>query len=305
MRSIRSAVTVGLLLVTRSLSAQTADSVQKCVKPLATMAVVEPQNVTVQSLSRYGLGSPTSLIRMMIQKSNCFTVVERGAGLVNMQQERQLARSGDLQQGSNVGGGQMVSADLLLTPNVIFEGNTGGAGGALGSVFRGPVGAVLGGLKFKQAQTSMLVGDMRTGVQVASAEGQARKTDFSLAALGFGGGMLTAMGGYTNTPEGKVIAASFLDNYNKIVIAVRDDSTFTSRIAAAAAPAGPVLAEGDVVRPKIDNVKLLAKPSDGSAEVATLKRTDELVYLGGEKEGFLHVQGAAGSGWVKKLLITK
>ncbi|MGH7468842.1 MAG: CsgG/HfaB family protein [Longimicrobiales bacterium] len=303
MRSIRSAVTVGLLLMAHSLSAQTADSVQKCAKPLATIAVVEPQNVTVQSLSRYGLGSPTSLIRMMIQKSNCFTVLERGAGLANMQQERQMGRSGDLQSGSNMGGGQMLAADLLLTPNVNFQGNTGGAGGAVGGLMGGAVGGLLGGLKFKEASTSMLIGDMRTGVQVAAAEGKARKTDFNLAALGFGGGMLSAAGGYTNTPEGKVIAASFLDNYNKIVIAVRNDSTLLNRVAAA--PAGPVYSEGDVIRPKIDNVKLLVKPNDTEGEIATLKKTDELVYLGVEKDGFLQVQGAAGSGWIKKLLITK
>jgi hypothetical protein len=30
------------------------------------------------NLQRYGLGSPTAVIRMMIQQSNCFQVVERG-----------------------------------------------------------------------------------------------------------------------------------------------------------------------------------------------------------------------------------
>lgn len=42
--------------------------------------MVEPQSQTIAGLQRYGLGSPTALIRMLIQQSNCFQVVGRGAG---------------------------------------------------------------------------------------------------------------------------------------------------------------------------------------------------------------------------------
>ena len=80
------------------------------------LAVVEPQDYVAQSLSRYGLQSPTGLIRMMVQQSNCFIVVERGIGMQNMMQERALQESGELRQNSNMGGGQMVSADFVLTP---------------------------------------------------------------------------------------------------------------------------------------------------------------------------------------------
>jgi hypothetical protein len=48
----------------------------------------------------------------------------------NMMQERALAKSGELRQDSNVGGGQMVTADYVLTPAVVFsENNAGGVGG--------------------------------------------------------------------------------------------------------------------------------------------------------------------------------
>jgi len=303
-RQARSAVVcAGLLSVAGPLAAQT-DSVEKCDSPVGTIAVVEAQNVTIHALSRYGLGSPTTLIRTMIQQSNCFTVVERGVALQNMQQERAMARSGDLQQGANMGGGQMAAADFLLTPNVIFsDGNAGGVGGAVGGLFGRSVGGLLAGLKFKQAQTSMLIADSRSGIQVAAEEAQAQKTDFNLAALGLAGGMLGGFGGYTNTNEGKVIAASFLNNYNKIVDKVRNDPSLLNRTAAPAA--GPVYNEGDIVRPKIDNVPLLAEPRDNASEVVKLKKAEELVYLGVEKDGFLQVQGASGDGWVKKLLIAK
>lgn len=232
MRYLRSQVVImsaGLLFAAQPLLGQD-DKLEKCATPIGTLDVIEPEAETLQALGRYGLGTPTSLIRMMVQQSGCFTVVERGAGMAAMQRERELARSGDLRQDASMAGGQMVAADYLLTPNVIFsEGNAGGIGGAVGGLVGrrrgvlGGVGAVAGGLKFKEAQTSMLVGDTRSGIQVAAAEGHARKTDFSLGALGFGGGAVAAVGGYTNTNEGKVVAASFLDNYNNIVRAMRRD----------------------------------------------------------------------------------
>ena len=92
------------------------NGLEHCDKPMGALAVVEPQNQVSQSLSRYGLQSPTGLIRMMVQQSNCFIVVERGMAMQNMMQERALAESGELREGSNVGGGQMVSADFVLTP---------------------------------------------------------------------------------------------------------------------------------------------------------------------------------------------
>ena len=114
------------------------NGLEHCDKPMGALAVVEPQDYVSQSLSRYGLQSPTGLIRMMVQQSNCFIVVERGIGMQNMMQERALQESGELRQNSNMGGGQMVSADFVLTPAVVFsENNAGGVGGALGGLLGG------------------------------------------------------------------------------------------------------------------------------------------------------------------------
>ena len=46
------------------------NGLEHCDKPMGAMAVVEPQDYVSQSLSRYGLQSPTGLIRMMVQQSN-------------------------------------------------------------------------------------------------------------------------------------------------------------------------------------------------------------------------------------------
>lgn len=296
----------------------TGDSgLEHCDKPMGAMAVVEPQSHILSALLRYNLSSPVGLIRMMIQQSNCFIVVERGAGMQNLMQERQLAESGQARQGSNMGGGQMVAADFVMTPAVVFsENNAGGVGAGVAGVFgrrAAAVGAVAGGLKFKEAQTSMLVADSRSGVQVAAAEGSTRKADMRLGGLLFGGGMAGAGGGYGNTNEGKIIAAAFMDNYNNVVKAVRNDPSLVRNVgtlkqeaaAGGATKAGAVFNEGDVLVPKIANTKLLAQPTDTGKVLATLGRGDELVVIGEVKDGFVNVQSANASGWIKVVLVSK
>src|SRR4051812_24542209 len=104
---------------------------EHCDKPMGALAVHEPQSDILLGLRRYNLQSPVALIRLMIQQSNCFIVVERGVGMQNMMQERALANGGELRESSNVGGGQMVAADFVMTPSVMFaENNAGGVGGA-------------------------------------------------------------------------------------------------------------------------------------------------------------------------------
>jgi len=287
---------------------------EHCDKPMGALAVVEPQDVVLASLTRYKLSSPVSLIRLMIQQSNCFIVVERGAGMQNLMQERQLAAGGQTRQGSNMGGGQMVTADFILTPNVIFsENNAGGVGGAVGGIFGRTAGIVAGGLKFKEAQTSMLVADARSGVQVAAAEGSTRKADLGLGAGLFGGGGGAVGGGYGNTNEGKIIAAALMDNYNNVVQVVRNDPNLQRNVGSLAqeaaaggtAKAGAVFNAGDVLVPKIANVRVLAQPSATGKVVATLAQGDQVVVIGEIKDGYVNVQGSAAAGWVQVVLVNK
>ncbi|HUW35999.1 MAG TPA: CsgG/HfaB family protein [Rhodocyclaceae bacterium] len=63
----------------------------------------------------------------MIQQSNCFNVVERGVAMQNILQERQLQQQGQLASGAQMGQGQLVTADFVLTLDVVFsESNAGG-----------------------------------------------------------------------------------------------------------------------------------------------------------------------------------
>jgi curli biogenesis system outer membrane secretion channel CsgG len=290
--------------------------VEKCSKSFGALAVAEPQHGWGHIRS-YGLGSPAALLRMMIQQSGCFDVVERGVAMQNLQQERALAESGEMRAESNVGKGQMQAADFVMTPDVqIASSNSGGVGGAVGGLLRrlgapAGVGALAGGLKFKEAATSILVADVRSSIQVAAAEGKATKTDFSISAWGFDGGAVGSLGGYTNTPEGKVIAASFLDNYNKVVLAIRDQPQLIKKSSAAgdANAAASTKAEapqqaGQMLAAKIANVKVFAEPSKDSSVVATLKKTDELVATGEAKNGFVRIDSSDFSGWVQRTLVS-
>jgi len=104
-----------------------------------------------------------------------------------------------------------------------------------------------------------------------------------------------------------------MDNYNGVVKVVRSDPSLQRNVgtlkqeaaAGGSTRAGAVFNEGDVLIPKIANVKLLAQPSDDGKVVATLGRSDELVVIGSEKDGYVNVQGSAAAGWIKIVLVQK
>ncbi|HXI36335.1 MAG TPA: CsgG/HfaB family protein [Burkholderiales bacterium] len=208
---------------------------EKCSESLGTVAVNEDRNATWYHtmVSQYKVQSLVPLLRMLIQQSNCFVVVERGAAMNNAMQERALDRSGETRQGSNFGRGQMVAADYTMNPTVSFSArDTSGIGSALsgftnklGSLGQA-AGSVAGSLKTKEASTNLTLIDNRSTVQLAATEGNASKVDFNaLAALRgtrMGSGAGGALDGYTNTPEAKVIASSFADAYNQMVKSVKN-----------------------------------------------------------------------------------
>lgn len=292
-----------------------ASKLEKCKQPLGTIAVVQPQDFMMQALNRFNLPAPSNLLRLMIQQSGCFQVVERGLGMQNMIQERQMQQGGQLQSDSNVGGGQMVTADFIMTPEIQFsENKTGGLGmlGGVGALF-GPLGMIAGviasNLKFSQASTTLIVSDARSGIQIAAASGSAEKTDFEI------GGVLGAvgLGAYGNTPEGQIVAAAMLNNYNEIVGVVRNHKSIitptatpvSAQNAAISVLAGVVFNVGDTLSPKIPGVKVFKGALNTSKVVLTLKKDEQVVYLGEEENSFLKIQGADGEGWVDKRLLKK
>lgn len=204
---------------------------ETCAEPLGTVALDEDVNAPwYHSLQQYRLGSTTPLLRLMIQQSNCFVVVERGRSMNNVMRERDLARSGEARAGSNFGGGQMVVADYTMQPSVQFsargmEGLRLGGFGAVGTV----LSTVSGSLRSNEAATTLLLVDNRSSVQLAAAQGSARNFDLGGTLGLFTGGLGGSAGAYSSTPEGKIVAAAFLDSYNQTVKAVRNYRAQTIR----------------------------------------------------------------------------
>ena len=201
-------------------------ALEKCTETLGTIALQEDTSAPwFLQLRGNNLGSTIPVLRLMVQQSNCFVVVERGRAMANLAQERALMASGESRAGSNFGQGQMVAADFTLSPEIQFSGKTGGGVAGIGAAF-GVVGAVAGAMagsmSKNEASTTLLLIDNRSGVQISASEGTAGNMDFGFFGAAFTGGLGAAGGGYANTPQGKVVVAAFADSYNQMIKALRN-----------------------------------------------------------------------------------
>ncbi len=212
----------------RKMQSNATQQIPRCARPLGVLAVVEPETQWWRELN---LGSPEAIIKVFVQQSGCFTIVNRGRSMQSRAMERALADSGELQQGSNLGKGQVKAADFFLEPNIVSAnknsggGGLGAAAGALGGLFGGGgsfVGGIVGGINVKkgEANVTLSVVNARTTEEYV-VEGYARKKDISWGAGGGGGwwGGFAAVGGhgYQNTEIGQVIVLAYLDAYTKLV----------------------------------------------------------------------------------------
>jgi hypothetical protein len=205
-----------------------AATMPHCVRPLGTISIVEPDK---QWWVDYQLGSPEAILKVFVQESGCFTLVNRGRSMQSRAMERALADNGELQRGSNMGKGQVRAADFFLEPNIVTSNNNSGGsnvGGAIGGILGrrgglvGSVGALAGGISVKkgEANVTLSVVDART-TEEQVVEGYYRKTDVGFgAATGagwWGGFAAVGGGGYQNTQIGQVIVLAYLDAYKKLV----------------------------------------------------------------------------------------
>jgi hypothetical protein len=195
---------------------------ESCPESLGTLAIEEDTAAPwYYQLRDHQLGSTVPVLRLLIQQSNCFVIVERGKSLNNMMREREFARGDESRAGSNFQKGQMVAADYTMSPAIQFSGKTGGVGGGLGGFGGGLLGMVAGNVGRNEASTTLLLIDNRSGVQIAAAEGTAKNFDFGVFGAAFGGGGFGGGGGYAKTPQGKVVVAAFADSFNQMVKALR------------------------------------------------------------------------------------
>lgn len=195
-----------------------------CTKRLGTVAIVEPDN---QWWREINLGSPEAIIKLFVQQSGCFGLVNRGRSMASRNIERAMADSGELQAGSNLGKGQVKAADYFLQPDIVTANNNSGGnaiGGMLGGFLGGrTLGGLMGGISIKksEANVTLSIVNARTTEEEAMTEGYFRKSDLSFGGgggLGWMGGLAAVGGGgYQNTAIGQVIVLAYLDAYTKLV----------------------------------------------------------------------------------------
>jgi curli biogenesis system outer membrane secretion channel CsgG len=207
------------------------NQLEHCGATLGTVTIDEDQEAPWFGYlyQQYKLPSTVPLLRLIVQQSNCFVIVDRGRAYGHATQERDISRSGEGRAGSSMGKGQIVAADYTITPSINFsQQGTGGVGAALGFVpYAGPIlGGLAASARSNEASTTLLLVDNRSTVQLGASQGSAKNWDIGglggLAGFGSGGFGGGAIGGYSNTPEGKILTAAFMDAYNNMVRSLRE-----------------------------------------------------------------------------------
>ncbi len=234
-----------------------APELVRCDAPVATLALAENPTGYAVAAGYQLPASPVPLVKLLAQQSGCFRVVDRNAGLRGTIREQELKEAGVLRADSTVAKGKGYEAQYTLTPSLTFSEQDAGRGLA-GVVAMIPGLRDIAGLaglveqvKFKEAQTALLLSDNETTEQVAAATGAARTTDLGVGGLVLGRVGAAGGAGWSNTNEGKVIAAAFLDAHNELVAQVRELQAKDLPPPVATAPGGagrPTAASGASAR---------------------------------------------------------
>lgn len=207
----------------------------KCGDNAGSLRIVEPDD-GMGAWASYGLPAPTRMLRVLVNDSKCFTVLDRGVGFAAAQAERELASGGHLQEGQNIGAGQMRGADFILIPDIVSQNaNAGGMniGGSAsnGGRKRGLMGSMLNvatlgvsGKLSTQKQTAEVVltlVNVRTSEQMISVSGEAKITDkawaAAVAASNVQGSARVNVGSWENTEIGKVIKEAYEEAFSRMV----------------------------------------------------------------------------------------
>jgi curli biogenesis system outer membrane secretion channel CsgG len=269
-----------------------------CGRNLGTIAIREPEHNWWTDLN---LASPEVLLKVFVRKSGCFTLVDRGKGFEMAQQERALASGGSLQQGSNVGAGQVKAADYILVPDIASKNADAGGvniGGLLGGFVGHGAGAILGNLNLHSSTADVVLSivNVRTSEDGPIAQGHGSKTDLGFGVgggwgswAGFGGAGVTS---YTSTDIGQVVTLAYIDAYTKLVNEMGGMPGAGGASAEAPAQAVTMTRPGRMYSTSSPNSKLVRSLSVGM-----------MLYPTGNKDGAMwEVKDELGNqGWVSSL----
>jgi curli biogenesis system outer membrane secretion channel CsgG len=200
------------------------NDVPHCLRKLGTLSVMDGDDPS--GWTQFQLAGPQKLLKVLVQRSGCFNLVDRGSGLSAAQRERDIGGGLGMQRGSNVGQGQIKAADYVLVAEVqAADRDSGGSavGAAAGGLIGHGFGAVLGGISSHkmEANTVLSLTNVRTTETIAVQDGYAAKNSLSFGVggggfFGGGGGALVG-GGYDSTDIGRIVTLAFIQAYAKMV----------------------------------------------------------------------------------------
>lgn len=267
---------------TQKTQQQLMDDVPRCTRKLGTVSVMDGDDP--RGWTQFQLTGPQKLIKVLVQRSGCFNLVDRGSGLSAAQRERDIGGGLGLQRGANVGQGQIKAADYVLVAEVqASNSNSGGSavGGAIGGLIGGRFGALAGGIGSKkmEANTVLSLTNVRTTETISTVDGYAAKNSVSFGVGGgagfLGGGAAAVGGGYDNTDIGRIVTMAFIQAYSKMVTElglVRPGDAGTAQ----AAPKKTFTAQGPVI--------MRATAAAGGKVIRTLP-AGSIVYPTGPQNG--------------------
>ena len=202
------------------LQESTANDVPHCLRKLGTVSIEDGDDPS--RWTQASLAPPSKLLKVLVQRSGCFNLVDRGTGLNAAAREREIGSGLGLQRRSNVGQGQIKAADYVLIAEIQGANSNvsgGGAAAGLGGLIGGRFGGLVGGLRSNkmEANTILSLTNVRTTEMIATEDGYAAKNNLSFGAGGFFAVAGAVGGGYDNTDIGRMVTLSFIQAYSKMV----------------------------------------------------------------------------------------
>jgi hypothetical protein len=267
---------------TQQTQQQMMNDVPHCTRKLGTVSVMDGDDPS--GWTQFQLAGPQKLLKVLVQRSGCFNLVDRGSGLSAAQRERDIGGDLGLQRRSNVGQGQIKAADYVLVAEVqAANRNSGGSavGAGIGGLVGGRFGGLVGGIGSRkmEANTVLSLTNVRTTETIAVQDGYAAKNSITFGAGGgagfFGGGLGAVGGGYDNTDIGRIVTLAFIQAYSKMVTdlgLVNPGDVGTAE----AAPAKTFTAQGPVA---------MRSTSAASGRVLRTLPPGAMVYPTGNKNG--------------------
>ena len=232
---------------------------KKCPESAGSLRIVEPDD-GMGAWASYGLPAPTRMLRVLVNDSRCFSVLDRGVGFAAAQAERALAQAGHLQDDQNIGAGQMLGADFVLIPDIVSQNpNAGGsnvgvqaASGQKRGLMAGMLNVATLGISGRMssnrqtAQVVLTLVDVRTSEQLVSVTGEAKITDRAWSAMvnasNVQGSAGMRLGSWENTEIGKVIQEAYEEAFEQMVADIQKPrSRVFARQQPKAAPQPPAI----------------------------------------------------------------